>query len=742
MQKIRVGVLMGGKNREREVSFNSGRTICDHLDTTCFDIIPLFQTVQSFLYILPWQFLYRGKINDFEHRLITDAQLIAWDKLYRYVDLVYIAQHGRYSEDGALQGLLEVLGIAYHGSRVCASAIGMDKIMQKVFLRAAGITVPREIVIRPSEKNFTTQVLVERMQAVDLTFPCIVKPQKEGSSFGVTLVKKEEDLVPAIMHAMYINDDVAQSVLIEEKIEGMEFSCILITDPTTEQLIVLPPTEIIQKSPDSIFDYEQKYMPGRSLQRTPARCDTRQLTDIQQTALKTAEILDFRTIARIDGFLVPSGKIIVTDPNSFSGAAPSSFMFKQAAEYGMNHTQFINHIITTEIRSYGMQERLQMLEKNVLDNKKKIRIAVLMGGKSNEREISLESGRNVTYKLSPYKYNVVPLFVDQHLKLHRLDSRMLVCNSTAEIADYCSDKTMLLWQDLKSEVDFVFNALHGGQGENGCVQGLLEVLGLPYNGSSISTSALCMDKYKTNLFLQGHGFTVPRNIFIKKDVWDNNKITIIDAIKDQLHVPCIIKPSDDGCSTFVSKVETHDELIQTIQDLFDHGKQTVLAEELLNGMELTGGVIGNDHAYALPPSQAIAQEKVLSIEEKFLPGAGENQTPAPLPLEALNLIKKTLEKVYLAVEAKGYARIDFFFQAAHENPTGKDRVVILEINTLPALTPATCLFHQVGEIGLKPMDFIDLIVHLGLKAHTSHEIDRSIISTATIPQQLIDCCLL
>ncbi len=110
MIKLRVGVLMGGKSLEREVSLNSGRTICDHLDTQRYIVIPLFQTTANTLFILPWHFLHRGKISDFEQRLDEQATSLAWDDLKTEVDFIYIAMHGRYAEDGTLQGFLEASG--------------------------------------------------------------------------------------------------------------------------------------------------------------------------------------------------------------------------------------------------------------------------------------------------------------------------------------------------------------------------------------------------------------------------------------------------------------------------------------------------------------------------------------------------------------------------------------------------------------------------------------------------------
>jgi D-alanine-D-alanine ligase len=134
-------------------------------------------------------------------------------------------------------------------------------------------------------------------------------------------------------------------------------------------------------------------------------------------------------------------------------------------------------------------------------------------------------------------------------------------------------------------------------------------------------------------------------------------------------------------------------------------------------MELTCGVIGNEDVFVLPPSNSVAVDGILSIEEKFLPGAGENQTPAPLAPEALKLVQDEVKRAYIAAGCRGYSRVDCFYQS-------NGKVVILEVNTLPALTPATCLFHQALEVGIKPMELIDKIVELGCEcqsARVAHE---------------------
>jgi len=753
MQKLRIGVLMGGKSLEKEVSFNSGRTICDHLDTTRYTVIPIFQSAAQ-LYILPWHFLHRGKTTDFEHRLPTQATSIKWDDLHNHVDFIYIAQHGRYAEDGILQGFLELLGIPYLGSGVFASALRMDKIIHKSFLRGAEIAVPRYIIVEPHEIekfDFYKPAIIQKLTAAGIVDNFVIKPCNEGSSFGISIIDNLDNMHAALNYACFIEHGTKKRVLIEEKIVGMEFTCITLVDHATGDYFCLPPTEIIPENGSHFFNYEQKYMPGRGIKRTPASCSQEVIARIQQTCIATMHALEFTTMSRIDGFVTHDNTIVIIDPNTLSGMAPSSFIFNQAAEINMSPSHIINHIIETELHHYNLlqptinQETMELPRMNT----PKIRIAILLGGGSHEKETSLESGRNVFYKLSPHKYDPIPLFVSDTSELFVITQSQLVRNSTKEITELLNEKQKIKWNDLPTIADFVFIALHGGNGENGSVQGTLEMLGIPYNGSSVLASALCINKYKTNQFLALHGFHVPRNMYITKKEWTQSLFesgSLCARLKPNLHFvpigypleetengskgfpralkkltpplawPLIVKPHDDGCSVMVYKVTNNDELTTAIDTIL-HEKDAVLIEECIIGMELTVGVIGNKAPRALPPSQTITAHGILSIEEKFLPGAGENQTPALLPQSALTFVQQTMESVYTTVQCKGYARIDCFYQSAELSPTGQERVVIIEINTLPGLTPATCLFHQAAEIGLRPMEFIDTIITLGFEQH-------------------------
>jgi len=721
MQNLRVGILMGGLSIEREVSLNSGRTICDHLDTSRYELLPIFQAHTGDLFVLPWRFLHRGKIADFEHRLEQEAERISWDDLKNRVDFVFIALHGRSGEDGSVQGFFEVLNIPYFGSKVFASSLGMDKALQKVFLAHAGIAVPKGFVIEAHEcDTVSTDTLLALLTKSRLSFPLIVKPSHEGSSLGVSKVETIEKLPEAIRHAATVCPGKKQPVIVEETIQGMEFSCIVITDPISGEFKPLPPTEIEIEKKSLIFDYDQKYMPGRATKHTPARCSEESRKALQDVSIQVMKVLGFTNLGRIDGFLQADGSICITDPNSFSGMSPSSYAFLQAAEVDMTHTGLINHLIETELRAYGLLKEVDYAcihsskkkESSVSPCPQKIRVGVLLGGASNEREISLESGRNVCYKLSPAKYEVTPLFVSSNYELFPLTQRLLVRNKTEEIEELTKNEPSIKWSQLPEHFDFIFIGLHGGVGENGSVQGTLEMLKMPYNGSPILPSALCMDKYRTNELLDSCNIAIPKHVLVAKDQWQTSLFAC------PLPFPVVIKPHDDGCSVLVQRADNKAEFEEAMKTIFSSNKEHALIEELIVGTEVTVGVLGNDEPFALPPSQSIASKGILSIEEKFLPGAGENQTPAQLPPDALKLIQKTVEDTYRAATCKGYARIDCFYQNRQESPTGAERVVIIEINTLPGLTPATCIFHQAAELGMKPMDFIDLIIQLGFELHT------------------------
>ena len=323
--------------------------------------------------------------------------------------------------------------------------------------------------------------------------------------------------------------DSEKEVLIEGFIKGREFSCIVAQDENGKP-IALPPTEIIKGQ--ELFDYRSKYLPGLSRKVTPIQVSDDQIQNIRTECEKLFQFFNFNVYARIDGFLSDDGKIFLNDPNTTSGMLPSSFFFHQAAEIGLNPSQFLTYIIAISIKqriglgfeSNQFNSLLNDLNSKIENQKSKIvnkiKVAVIMGGYSSERHISVESGRNIFEKLSSStKYEPIPVFLFGNKNEHNLyvlpinmmlkdnadDIREKILHYSVhpmlnKIKDECKSITQkfagenvqfapkkISYNDLKGLCDVVFIALHGRPGEDGAVQNELNKIGLPYNGSGVES---------------------------------------------------------------------------------------------------------------------------------------------------------------------------------------------------------------------------------------------------------------
>lgn len=333
-----------------------------------------------------------------------------------------------------------------------------------------------------------------------------------------------------------------------------------------------------------------------------------------------------------------------------------------------------------------------------------------MGGMSSEKEISLESGRNIFSKLDRGKYEPLAIFMDSRGLLWEIPLKLLMRNSTQDIEmDLEGEARRIPYEELRGRVDIVYIGLHGKYGEDGCLQGVLELLKVPYVGSGVLGSALGMDKYMSRKVLAMNGIDVPATRAVALSEWREAAESICGEIKQDIGFPCVVKPSREGCSTAVEKVTEDADLPGAIDVAFEWDR-IVLVEEFIEGIEITCGVLGNDDPIPLTPSETIPTSEILSLEDKFLYGQGENKTPARVPEEMLRKIQKTAVDAFRALGLKVYARIDMFVR--------KDgRVVVLEPNSLPGMTPSTVLFHQAAASGINQGAFMDRVIELSFEAH-------------------------
>ncbi len=339
---MRVGVLFGGASSEREASLASGRQVCFQLNPQKYSCLPLFVDTENRFWELPKKLIVQNTTSDIIARLESEAKRIHYEDLKDLIDFAFIALHGKYGDDGCIQGLLELLGIPYTGSGVLASALCMDKTMAHRGLKASQLEVAQEMVVQETDwerdPRGTQDEIVE-----EIGLPCVVKPSREGSSIGVSVVEKEKD----IGRALEIAFEWDNSALIEEKLDGLEFSCIVLGN---EELWPMPPTETV--ATHEYLTYDDKYMPGRSQKITPARVSEETIRHIQEEVMKAYKVLGFKNYGRLDGFLLEDGRILLTDPNTSSGMAPSSFMFHQAAEIGLNATMLFDRIIELALEAH------------------------------------------------------------------------------------------------------------------------------------------------------------------------------------------------------------------------------------------------------------------------------------------------------------------------------------------------------------------------------------------------------
>lgn len=635
---------------------------------------------------------------------------------------------------------------------------------------------------------------------------------RSGIGLPVTIDKQiifaPSILINEINHYFSNNNDklIIQStqnesyIVIEKFVKGREFSTIVVQSESGK-VVALPPTEI-QKNQD-LFDYRSKYLPGMSRKITPIDLPETEIEKIASETEKLFHTLQCNVYARIDGFYTENGDILLNDPNTTSGMMPSSFFFHQAAEVGLYPSQFLTYIIHQSLverektcknttNTVILKEKLNQLITNSKTLKaSKIPVAIVMGGYSTERHISVESGRNVFEKLfSSTKYVPIPYFLtgsNEHHDIFEIPVNIMLKDNADDIKDkvlhpksthpfilkirektypflnkFTENHTFEVRkstiEDMAKKVQRVFIALHGRPGEDGSFQKKLEQHHLPYNGSGVESSAITINKYETNEKLMKAGFLVAKHQLIDKEKWQKNEQSYIEEIESQFQYPIIAKPHDDGCSSAVKKIKNTQQLIafanmmfreksefltqdaQTLQlkptEEFPQ-KTSFLIEELIsaNGaahfLEITGGMLtkinqNNECEYeTLEPSETLANGEVLSLEEKFLAGEGQNITPARFSKDIelqknISLqVRNTLENVAKHLKVVGYCRIDAFVRIFESN---KVETIIIEINSLPGMTPATCIFHQSAINGYKPYHFIDQILEFGAnKSKIIHE---------------------
>jgi D-alanine-D-alanine ligase len=365
----------------------------------------------------------------------------------------------------------------------------------------------------------------------------------------------------------------------------------------------------------------------------------------------------------------------------------------------------------------------------------KISVGVIFGGRSSEHMASLESATSVLEYLNPEKFEVVPIGITQTGKWlmpispaelqrqyipltqphHTNDSTSV---STAITHSRQSNQALITQYPLATvehKIDIIFPLIHGTYGEDGTLQGLLEMSNIPYVGCGVLGSALCMDKEKTKQVLQAAGLPVVEYRAYRRSAWDRNPEGIMDNIEDSFAYPCFVKPANGGSSIGVSKVRSREQLRQAVELAVSYDRK-FLVEKAISCREIECAVLGNDDPQPSVVGEVLIREEYdfYDYHAKYIVPS-EKVIPANIPTDIAQEVQRQSILAFEALDLSGLARFDFFL----DKETGN--IYINEVNTLPSFTEE-CMYPKLCEAsGLSYTDLLERLIEMAVEAHADRQ---------------------
>ena len=345
---------------------------------------------------------------------------------------------------------------------------------------------------------------------------------------------------------------------------------------------------------------------------------------------------------------------------------------------------------------------------------------VVFGGRSGEHEVSLASARAITEALGKSgRHEVVPVGITREGRwissgepMRELESRSgyLPDGSDLEVSGPPASAAEKLPVGLGS-VDVVFPVLHGPYGEDGTIQGMLELAGVPYVGSGVLGSAAGMDKPTMKKVFAHHDLPQVGWVAFTRKQWEKNRESLTEEIEGSLGYPCFVKPANLGSSVGIGRVTNAQDLGEAIDEAARHDRR-IIVEEGIDAREVEVSVLGNeDPEVSVPGEIIIKKNDFYDYEAKYVEGGMELVAPAPIRDEITQEIRRIASTAYGAIDAAGMARVDFFLER------GTDRVLLNEINTIPGFTPTSVYAELWAASGLPYEELLDRLIQLALQRH-------------------------
>ena len=338
----------------------------------------------------------------------------------------------------------------------------------------------------------------------------------------------------------------------------------------------------------------------------------------------------------------------------------------------------------------------------------KLNIMIIFGGRSGEHEVSLMSVTSILKVMNREKYNIIPVGITKK-GIWKVYNGPIDKIATGEWEELGEDMDIFsLSKDNREKIDIVFPVLHGPFGEDGRIQGLLEMLNLPYVGAGVMASAVGMDKVMTKKLASTANIPQAQYIeILQGDYVNNNEIVFIE-VEEKLGYPVFVKPANLGSSVGISKARDREELIKAMNLAFEYDRKIVI-EEFINAREIECSILGNDEVKASVLAEIIPANDFYDYEDKYIAGNSSFHIPANLPEDVKNEIQSLAIKVYKLLDCSGLSRVDFFVEK------GSNKIYFNEINTMPGFTQISMYPKMWEATGIGYEELIDKLIVLGVE---------------------------
>lgn len=357
---------------------------------------------------------------------------------------------------------------------------------------------------------------------------------------------------------------------------------------------------------------------------------------------------------------------------------------------------------------------------------KKLRVGIIFGGRSGEHEVSFCSASSIIKAIDKDKYTVVPIGItkegrwispqDSELALQsgRIEGKntVILLNDSFSKSLVCIDNNQRLDKSSALEkLDVIFPVLHGPYGEDGTVQGLLELANIPYVGAGVAASAISMDKDLMKTIFQQKGLPILRWLTIKRKDWHKDKEEILSLIQKSFEYPLFVKPTNLGSSVGITKVHKKEELKEAIDLASSYDRKILIEEGLEEVREIECSVLGNDEPQTSVVGEVKPAGEFYDYDSKYIDEKTQLIVPADLPDGVSQEVQEIALKAFKAVDAAGMARVDFFVSKK------ENKIYLSEINTIPGFTSASMYPRLWEASGVSYPDLIDQLIQLALERY-------------------------